>query len=344
MMDRHQQIKEKWIQKEKERLAKKEKFDRERNILWHRQEIQEKEDIWKCKGCYGVGIKCGAWLDMEALHHREIAYMKYKRDHCMLQLQKVSFLFKNLLKPIELSAKPFYVYYNHYYQIKASELPRGVKAPFTKNGTYGLFMSGTLNEVLVEKHATLCEDALLTCSMQGNPVVRNAFKIMGCNEHREGQVFYGDSVFIASAASTEDKPLYLHCSPATFADIGQPLRVKLTTVPSPDVYCRFQIFYYYPDFRVATSSSPVKLDTKVIIKHSGTGLNLSAEYDDWLPTFHGPECYVSCATYQDIHGADKAENIWMFCGNGDPGPTGIAPKAEENAKKDAEKEQNECLI
>lgn len=276
------------------------------------REREEKSEIWKNRQSYSLPVRIGNWNDEVLLNDEKVRLTKYKRDHCQLLLQKTKLMFQNLLYAITLSNRTEYVFYNEWYQIKSPELPNKVHLTPGETPSLGLYLSGLINEQVVEYAQNFVSGCPLTASPDRVPCVRNAFKFLGCNVDKTGQsVYFGDDVYIT--ISSDGNVLYLSCEPATLENMGGHLNVHLTNVP--DMYCRFKFYHYDPQQRVETTGSSFTPNSKVIIKHSATGRNLAAEYNSWIPTFFSAECTVSCHTFQDSHHMETAENIWMIVGD-----------------------------
>lgn len=263
----------------------------------------EKANVFQNRIMYSYPVHLGFWNEDLALREEKIRRVLYKRDHCMLSIQKTKKMFRNILQTTVLALEAPHILYGQNYQLQACEIKP------SKDST-GLYLSGIITEREIETVQHFRHGCGLSLSRIHEPCVRNSFKIMGCNEDKVGhQVFYGEDIFLQIYASL-DEPLYIQSMNTNTDTVGEHLSVQLSTYR--DIYCKFKFLHWNPQKRCETTGTTIKPDTKVIIQHTASGRNLSGEPSHWIPTFFGPECMVSCHTYRDSHNMETAENFWKI--------------------------------
>ncbi|KAB0795390.1 hypothetical protein PPYR_12229 [Photinus pyralis] len=272
---------------------------------------EQRKETWKKRPVYSAPVKIANWNEDLFLEEEKERVASYKRDHCQLLIQKTRKIFKNLLKSVILAPETPYVLYGYVYQIQACDLPNKLNPDEGSKATYGLYLSGIMNERDLDVDTHFIHGCGLCLSPDKAPCVRNTFLFVGCDGQSNGQsVYYGDDVYIRISESGTDSHLYLQCENATMDDFGGHLQLRLTQ--SPDLYCRFKVYHWNPNLRDETAGSGFPPNARVIIKHSASGRNLAGEYTYWIPTLFGAECSVSCHTYRDTHKLETAENYWKI--------------------------------
>lgn len=269
----------------------------------------EKEEVLKNEIKYSLPVHIGYWNDGMFLQEEREKLVQYKRDHHILLIQKMRKMIRNLLMPLQPARELQYVNYGQNYHIKASEVPDSLNACQIKRTT-GLFLAGLLNEKDVDHFDHFTHGCLITASTIKEASVRNIFVFESCDINRDGTaVNYGDDVYIRISETWDGKPLYLQSEQANIETFGSYLHVRMTQ--SVDMYCRFKLLHWNPEYREHTTGVGVPPRARIIIKHTATGQNLAVDIRKWIPTFFGPECMVICHSFKDSHKMETAEN--MFC-------------------------------
>ncbi|KAF2901919.1 hypothetical protein ILUMI_04264, partial [Ignelater luminosus] len=236
-------------------------------------EEQEKQELWKNRPIYSAPVRIANWNEDLFLEEEQFRVANYKRDHCMLLVQKTRKMFKNLLTPVTLADESPFIMYGLTYQLKACDLPNKLVPETGYKATYGLYLSGLMNEKDIELATHFIHGCGLTASPDRPPCVRNTFKFVGCDGQTDGQsIYYGDDVYIRIYESGTDGHLFVQCENSTFDDFGGHLKLRLTQ--SPDFYCRFKMFHWDPQLREETKGSGFAPNTRIIIQHTASGQNL----------------------------------------------------------------------
>lgn len=255
---------------------------------------------------YSLPCRLGLWNEDLALQEDKNSITAYKRDHCQMLIQKTKKMMRNILKPTSLAIETAFVIYGQNYQIKTSDFSKNLKIT---DSSKELFLSGLITEKEIDTCQQFKHGCMMTASPIKGPFIRNTFTLTGCNGTKEGErVMYGEDLMITTAMDTEK--LYVQCENLTIDTFGNHLVLRLSAVP--DFYCRFKVLHWDPQKRAETASTSFTPDTRIIIQHTASGQNLAAETTNWIPTFFGQECSVSCHTYRDTHKMETAENFWMF--------------------------------
>ncbi|XP_022906137.1 cilia- and flagella-associated protein 161-like [Onthophagus taurus] len=280
------------------------KFDygMERDLLEH-------ELLYKNRIIYSLPVKVDNWNEDLFLKEEKTKLTNMKRMRCELLVEKTRAMLKNLLRPIFLASDRPFIEYTRVYQIVASAMP----STLTPCGKYGLYLAGLISENDLDHGTHFSHGCGLTASPDSQPSVRNSFIFRGCarERHEDEAVYYGEDVYIQIYESGVCTPLYIRCESSSYDNFGTRLVLRLSQ--SPDFYCRFKVYPWMPDVRYESEGSAFAPNSEVIIKHTATGRNLAVEYNHWVPTFFGPECVVTCHTYQDSHRMETAENLWKIC-------------------------------
>lgn len=276
-------------------------FNLERDMI-------EKDDQYRNRQIFSLPVRMENWNEDLFLREEKNRLTNMKRIRCELLVEKTRAMLRNLLKPVALAKERPFVEYGRWYQLKANAIPSTIKPC----GKYGLYLSGLIDERDIDYGTHFMHGCGLTASPDRLPCIRNTFIFRGCERDKNEEcVNYGDDVYIEICESGICTPLYIQCENATHDNFGSHLIPRLTQ--SPDLYCRFKLLHWQPQFRYETEGSCFAPESTVIIQHTASGRNLAVEYNRWIPTFFGPECTVTCHTFQDSHRMETAENMWQIC-------------------------------
>lgn len=269
----------------------------------------EREEILKNQIKYSLPVRIGNWNNELFLREEHEKLLKYKRDNCQLLTQKMRTIYRNLLKPLKPQRDLGQVNYGQLYHIEATEVADSLR-PCPNKRTTGLYLSGLLNENDINHGEHFMHGCMITASPDKHDYVRNLFSFVSTDINRDGtSVNYGEDVCIKISETGSNTQLFLQCEQANVETFGSYLHVRLTK--SPDMYCRFKLLHWNPEYRVQSKGVGVPLRARIIIQHVATGENLAVNIRQWIPTFFGPECLVICHTFKDSHKMETAEN--MFC-------------------------------
>ncbi|CAH2102516.1 unnamed protein product [Euphydryas editha] len=123
---------------------------------------------------------------------------------------------------------------------------------------------------------------------------------------------YGDE-FILKAENYGDPqapPLYVRYAVEGVPGPADRMPISLST--TKDSSCRWITVPLLPRDRLEGLGSPIKTGTRLIIKNCVADKSLCVMNQNWMQTFFGPECGVTCRNYVDIHGRHTAENIFTL--------------------------------
>lgn len=107
-----------------------------------RREELERKEAFRNRPMYSLPVKIGNWNEDIFLQEEKDRVAAYKRDSCTLLVQNTRQMFKNLLKPVELSRATPFVQYGLTYQIQACELSNQLVPQSGYKASYGLYLSG----------------------------------------------------------------------------------------------------------------------------------------------------------------------------------------------------------
>ncbi|XP_050310707.1 cilia- and flagella-associated protein 161 [Anthonomus grandis grandis] len=275
-------------------------------MIYSDQPDDDRAKTYENRIIYSLPCRMGLWNEDLAIQENKNAMTAYKRDHCQMLIQKTKKMMRNILKPATLAIETTYVQYGLNYQIKTSDLTGNLKMSDSK----ALYLSGLITEKEIDTCQHFKHGCMITATPLKDPFIRNTFTIVGCNEHKSAKpVVYGEDLMIKISES-DAGPLFIQCENSTIDTFGNHLSLRLSRVP--DFYCRFKVLHWDPKMRVETQGSAFTPDKRVIIQHTASGQNLAVELNQWIPSFFGTECIVSCHTYRDSHKMETAENFWMF--------------------------------
>lgn len=273
----------------------------------------EKEEVLKNQIKYALPVRIGNWNNDLYVREEEEKLMKRKKDNCQLLIQKMGTIYTNLLKPLKPQREIEYVNYGELYHIKATDVPDRMK-PCPNKRSSGLYLCGLMNENDITYGDHFMHGCAITASPDKQDYVRNLFVFVSTDINRDGtSVNYGEDVYIRiSETGSNDMPLYIQCEQANVETFGSYLHVRLTK--SLDMYCRFKILHWNPEYRQQTRGVGVPPRARIIINHVATGELLAVNCRHWLSTFFGPECSVICHTFKDGHKMETAENMFSIVG------------------------------
>ncbi|PZC79126.1 cilia- and flagella-associated protein 161 isoform X1 [Helicoverpa armigera] len=262
---------------------------------------------------YSNSVLIGNWSEERLKNEYEFKLFLRKRDRRELLLQRSRTLFSNLLRERPLAISGTYVQYGFNVQVVASDMPAKAKMANGKQ-QYGLAMSILVRERQVDYVQNICDGCLMTMSPIVTPCCRNTFVIISAkNEQVRGkEMKYGDEFLLKAEnyGEPEAAPLYVRYSPSSSPAPADRMPMRLST--TKDSNCRFTTMPLLPCDRLEGLGSPVKTGAKLVIKNCVADKSLCVMNQNWMQTFFGPECGVTCRNYIDIHGRYTAENVFTL--------------------------------
>lgn len=158
------------------------------------------------------------------------------------------------------------------------------------------------------------DGCLTTLSPITTPCCRNTFVILSAeNESLNGEKMnYGDEFLLKAEnyGDPEAPALYVRYTPEGIPGPADRMPIRLSS--SKDSNCRWTTLPLLPGDRLEGLGSAVKTGAKLIIKNCVADKSLCVMNQNWMQTFFGPECGVTCRNYVDIHGRFTAENIFTL--------------------------------
>ncbi|XP_017778804.1 PREDICTED: cilia- and flagella-associated protein 161 [Nicrophorus vespilloides] len=276
---------------------------------------RDNSEFLKASSGYSAPVRIGNWNNELAIQEEKANITAYKKERCQLLVAKTRKMLKNVLQPDRLSEAIETLDYGAVYQVCAAELPNTIEPKHPKQ-TKGLYLSGLMDESDVDQGTNFMHGCRITASPDKIACTRNTFFFTSA-ENKLGNIKYGEDLFIQLHRANSDlPPLYLQAEYSTFDNFGGHLMARLSAYP--DVYCHFKILHWNARMRKDSIGSKVVPNVTVIIQHIASGRNLAAEHTKWIPTFFGPECLVSCHTFQNQNRMETAENMWKIVSHRQP--------------------------
>ncbi|XP_026731547.1 cilia- and flagella-associated protein 161 [Trichoplusia ni] len=262
---------------------------------------------------YNNSVLIGNWSEERLKNEYEFKLFLRKRDRRELLLQRSRTLFSNLLKERPLAISGTYVLYGFNVQLVASDMPAKAQIVDGKR-QYGLAMSILVRERQVDYMQNISDGCLMTLSPITTPCCRNTFVIISAKDEsiRGEKMDYGDE-FLLRAENYGDPtavPLYVRYTPSCTPAPSERMPIRLSAVK--DSNCRFTTVPLLPCDRLEMLGSPVKTGARLIIKNCVADKSLCVMNQNWMQTFFGPECGVTCRNYIDLHGRFTAENVFTL--------------------------------
>ncbi|CAB3240668.1 unnamed protein product [Arctia plantaginis] len=261
---------------------------------------------------YNNSVLVGNWSEERLKNEYEFKLFLRKRDRRELLLQKSRTLFSNLLKERPLAISGSFVQFGFNVQLVASDMPAKPVVPGTKP-QYGLALSSLVRERQVDYTQNICDGCMMTLSPITTPCCRNTFLIVSVHgEDFRGKLNYGDEFLLRAEnyGDPEAAPLYVRYTSAVTPEPRDRMPLRLSA--TKDSNCRFTAMPLLPCDRIEGFGSPVKTSARLIIKNCIADQSLCVMNQNWIQTFFGAECGVTCRNYIDIHGRFTAENIFTM--------------------------------
>ncbi|XP_026320151.1 cilia- and flagella-associated protein 161 isoform X1 [Hyposmocoma kahamanoa] len=260
---------------------------------------------------YRNEVLCGNWSEERLKNEYEFKLFLRKRDRKELLLQKSRTLFSNLLMERPLAISGMFVLFGYNVQVVALDMPAT-----ETNGKkqYGLALSGLVTARQVDYMQNINDGCLMTLSPIITPCCRNTFVILSTKDesiHGE-KVNYGDE-FLLKAENYGDPdaaPLYVRYNPEGTPAPKDVMPIRLST--SKDTNCRWTTSPLCTKDNLELLGSPIRTGTKLLIKNCVADTNLAVMNQNWMTTFFGPECGVTCRNYLNIHKKFTAENVFAL--------------------------------
>ncbi|CAG9117561.1 unnamed protein product [Plutella xylostella] len=177
----------------------------------------------------------------------------------------------------------------------------------------GLALSALVTERQVDLVQNVAGGCLATLSPITTPCCRNTFTILSTsNESAYGEnVHFGDEFLLrAENSDPTAAPLYL-----TYTTPGAPApadRMPICLTAARDSNCRWVAEPLLPKHRSEGFGTPIQTGTRLVIKNCVADQCLCVMNQNWMQTFFGPECGVTCRNVRDIHKRFTAENVFTF--------------------------------
>ncbi|XP_045459079.1 cilia- and flagella-associated protein 161 [Melitaea cinxia] len=260
---------------------------------------------------YNNSVLIGNWSEERLKKEYEFKLFLRKRDRRELLLQRSRNLFSNLLKERPLAISGTFVLFGFNVQVVASDMPVRNNSTGAKTG---LALSSLVNERQVDYMQNINAGCLMTLSPITTPCCRNTFVVLSAkDENMHGQKMnYGDE-FILKAENYGDPqapPLYVRYTVEGVPGPADRMPISLST--TKDSSCLWTTVPLLPRDRLEGLGSPIKTGAKLIIRNCVADKSLCVMNQNWMQTFFGPECGVTCRNYVDIHGRHTAENIFTL--------------------------------
>ncbi|XP_028039541.1 cilia- and flagella-associated protein 161 [Bombyx mandarina] len=262
---------------------------------------------------YSNSVLIGNWSEERLKNEYEFKLFLRKRERKELLLQRSRTLFSNLLKERPLAISGTFVLYGFNVQVVASDMLVKTKSA-TGKPQYGLALSSLVSERQVDCLQNINDGCLMTLSPITTPCCRNTFVILSAaDESLHGEKLnYGDE-FLLRAENYGDPdapPLYVRYTPEGTPGPADRMPIRLST--SKDSSCRWTTMPLLPRDRLEGLGSPVKTGAKLVLKNCVADKSLCVMNQNWMQTFFGSECGVTCRNYIDVHKRYTAENIFTL--------------------------------
>ncbi|CAG4989782.1 unnamed protein product [Colias eurytheme] len=260
---------------------------------------------------YNNLVLVGNWSEERLKNEYEFKIFLRKRDRKELLLQRSRTLFSNLLKERPLAISGTFVLFGYNVQVVASDMPAKQSGGKPQ---YGLALSSLVSERQVDFMQNINDGCLMTLSPITTPCCRNTFVILSAkDESIHGiKMNYGDE-FLLRAENYGDPqaaPLYVRYTPEGVPGPSDRMPIRLSA--TKDSNCRWTTMPLLAKDRLEGLGSPIKTGAKLIIKNCVADKSLCVMNQNWMQTFFGPECGVTCRNYIDIHKRYTAENIFTL--------------------------------
>ncbi|CAG9581420.1 unnamed protein product [Danaus chrysippus] len=261
---------------------------------------------------YNNSVLIGNWSEERLKNEYDFKIFLRKRDRRELLLQRSRTLFSNLLKERPLAISGTFVLFGFNVQVVASDMP--VQKGSVGKPQYGLALSSLVNERQVDFMQNINDGCLMTLSPITTPCCRNTFVILSTEDTslHGVKMNYGDE-FLLRAENYGDPqaaPLYVRYTPEGVPGPADRMPIQLSAIL--DSNCRWTTMPLLPCDRLEGLGSPIKTNAKLVIKNCVADKSLCVMNQNWMQTFFGPECGVTCRDYIDIHGRYTAENIFSL--------------------------------
>ncbi|KAF9816227.1 hypothetical protein SFRURICE_003778 [Spodoptera frugiperda] len=234
---------------------------------------------------FSNSVLIGNWSEERLKNEYEFKLFLRKRDRRELLLQRSRTLFSNLLSERPLAISGTHVLYGFNVQVVASDMAGSSKMSGKQKS--GLAMSILVMDRQVDYMQNIADGCLMTLSPITTPCCRNTFVIISAkNESARGSKMKYGHEFLLRAENYGDPtaaPLYVRYTPSS------------TPAPADRMPLRLS----------ATGA-------RLIIKNCVSDTSLCVMNQNWMQTFFGPECGVTCRDYKDIHKRFTAENIFTL--------------------------------
>ncbi|CAH0405367.1 unnamed protein product [Chilo suppressalis] len=261
---------------------------------------------------YNNSVLVGNWSEERLKNEYEFKIFLRKRERRELLLQRSRTLFSNLLKERPLAISGTFVLYGFNVQLVASDMP--VKTIAGNKTQYGLALSSLVTDRQVDYMQNINDGCLMTLSPITTPCCRNTFVIQSALDPsiRGQKINYGDEFLLKAEnyGEPEAPALYVRYTPEAVPGPADRLPIRLST--TLDSNCRWTTTPLLPGDRLEGLGNPVKTGAKLIVKNCVADKSLCVMNQNWMQTFFGPECGVTCRNYIDIHKRHTAENIFTL--------------------------------
>ncbi|XP_026320152.1 uncharacterized protein LOC113230434 isoform X2 [Hyposmocoma kahamanoa] len=229
---------------------------------------------------YRNEVLCGNWSEERLKNEYEFKLFLRKRDRKELLLQKSRTLFSNLLMERPLAISGMFVLFGYNVQVVALDMPGFGNPNFaiwhstSPSYTWGAF---TKDESIHGEKVNYGDEFLLKAENYGDP---------------------------------DAAPLYVRYNPEGTPAPKDVMPIRLST--SKDTNCRWTTSPLCTKDNLELLGSPIRTGTKLLIKNCVADTNLAVMNQNWMTTFFGPECGVTCRNYLNIHKKFTAENVFAL--------------------------------
>ncbi|XP_070687515.1 cilia- and flagella-associated protein 161 [Pempheris klunzingeri] len=264
---------------------------------------------------YRTNVKIGNWT--EDLRLEEDAKKEYleKKERGELAAQKIDFLKKNILRPVNLTV-------TNDGRLHFGDVVMLVNMGGENRVPSAVSINADINSLTKVPSPCIQPPCGVSAGRGIQACTRTAFIITSVDGTSEGSTLHFEQSFALKTTSGFAGGLYLTSDLQSFQKCAKKSRLQEVNLDDNKCFLsRWKIAHFDPQERLEYEGQPVPANVKVLIIHCKTNHALAVLGDQFLWTTYGKEYEVTAHTFLDSHKAEQDNNHWILC-TSDPAGNG----------------------
>ncbi|KAK5602172.1 hypothetical protein CRENBAI_015891 [Crenichthys baileyi] len=261
-------------------------------------------------------VKTGNWNEDLVLEEETMKDYFEKKEKGELLVQKVDFLKRSILEPVNLSVA-------NDGQLRFGDVVMLVNLGGENRQRSAVGINADVNSLTKTPSPGIQTPCGVSAARGIQPCIRTAFIITSVDGSPEGSNLHFDQSFALRTTGDFARGLYLTSDLQSFQKCAKKSGLQEVYLDNSTCFLSWwRIVHFDPQERLEYEGQPVPANEKVLIMHCKTNQALAVLGDQLLWTAYGKEYEVTAHTFLDSHKAEQDVNHWILC-TSDPAGDGL---------------------